>query len=113
MMPSDAERTAADQLSAYLEQHGATDLHTVVTELPPLKTFLQVAPLRLVPFCQLFPDRFVLEPDAAFTQLRVRLRLEQEPPLAAEVSAAAAAAVEARFIGKLHQYHQQWRAAPG
>lgn len=107
---TEAERAAAEQLSSLLAERGPLELHAVVVELPAIKDFLHEASLRLVPFCQLFPDRFVLEPVASFTQLRLRLRAEGEVQTEASSAAAAASAtsaVEARFVEKLHQYHQQ------
>ena len=104
---TEAECAAAEQLSSLLTERGPLELHAVVVELPAIKDFLHEASLRLVPFCQLFPDRFVLEPLASFTQLRLRLRAEGEVQMEASLAAAATAAVEARFVEKLHQYHQQ------
>ena len=95
VQPTDAEAAAAADLAAFLAERGPTDLHAIVVALPALKDFLQAAPLRLLPFCQLFPERFLLEPSDSLQHMRVRLRTEAE-----------AAALEAKLAEKIHQYHQ-------
>ena len=76
---SEAEQGIATEIERLLSERGPLELNALLQLSPVTKAYLRDAPMRLAPLCQLFPERFVLEPTPSLQQLRLRLRQPDEP----------------------------------
>ena len=76
---SEAEHGIATEIERLLIERGPLELNALLQLSPVTKAYLRDAPMRLAPLCQLFPERFVLEPTPSLQQLRLRLRQPDEP----------------------------------
>ena len=81
---SEAEHGIATEIERLLIERGPLELNALLQLSPVTKAYLRDAPMRLAPLCQLFPERFVLEPTPSLQQLRLRLRRPDEPEPDAE-----------------------------
>ena len=81
---SEAEHGIATEIERLLSERGPLELNALLQLSPVTKAYLRDAPMRLAPLCQLFPERFVLEPTPSLQQLRLRLRRPDEPEPDAE-----------------------------
>ena len=69
---SEAEQGIATEIERLLSERGPLELNALLQLSPVTKAYLRDAPMRLAPLCQLFPERFVLEPTPSLQQLRLR-----------------------------------------